>query len=98
MFLIDFVVLDMPEDGNMTIIIGRPFLSTVGAIIDCNKGKFTFNVNNKEHMVHFLKKIDKRHGLNSIANIKTVKIEIGNVLYMCITNTKPLWWRQCPLK
>src|SRR3954465_11729905 len=70
----DFVVLDMPEDGSMSIILGIPFLNTAGAIIDCNKGKVTFNVNDKQHMVYFPKKIDKRHGLNSIENIETVKI------------------------
>src|ERR1041384_2156161 len=48
LILTDFVVLDMPEDGSMSIILGRPF-NTAGAVIDCNKGKVTFNVNDKEH-------------------------------------------------
>src|SRR3954469_10731206 len=61
LILTDFVVLDMPEDGSMSIILGRPFLNTTGAIIDYNKGKVTFNVNDKEHTVYFPKKIDKRH-------------------------------------
>ena len=74
LILTDFVVLDMPEDGSMSIILGRPFLNTAGVVIDCNKGKVTFNVNDKEHTVYFLKKIDKRHGLNSIKNIETVKV------------------------
>ena len=74
LILTDFVVLDMPEDGSMSNILGRPFLNTAGAIIDCNKGKVTFNVNEKEHMVYFSKKIDKRHVLNSIENIETVKV------------------------
>ncbi|KAI5022491.1 hypothetical protein ZWY2020_059221 [Hordeum vulgare] len=73
LILTDFVVLDMPKDGNMSIILGRPFLNTAGAIIDCNKGKVTFTVNEKEQTVYFPKKIDKRHGLNSIENIETVK-------------------------
>ena len=58
----------------MSIILGRPFLNIAGAIIDCNKRKFTFIVNDKEHMVYYPKKIDKRHGLNSIENIETMKI------------------------
>src|SRR3954467_17887 len=74
LILTDFVVLDMPEDGSMSIILGRPFLNTAGAVIDCNKGKVTFNVDDKEHAVYFPKKIDKRHGLNSIENVKTVKL------------------------
>jgi hypothetical protein len=43
----------MPEDDNMSIILGRPFLNTAGAVIDCNQGKVTFNINDKEHMVYF---------------------------------------------
>ena len=60
--------------GACPLSLGRPFLNTAGAVIDCNKGKVTFNVNDKEHTVYFPKKIDKRHGLNSIENIETVKI------------------------
>jgi hypothetical protein len=54
--LTDFVILDMPEDDNMSIILGRPFLNTTGAVIDCNKSKVTFHINCNEHTVHFPKK------------------------------------------
>ena len=65
----------IPEDDNMCIILGRPFLNTAGAVIDCNQGKVTFNViNDKEHAVYFPKKIDRKYGLNSIENIETIKI------------------------
>ena len=43
--LTDFVILDMPEDDNMSIILGRAFLNTVGVVIDCNKSKVNFHVN-----------------------------------------------------
>jgi hypothetical protein len=74
LILTDFVVLEMPEDDNMSIILGRPFLNTAGAIVDCNQGKVTFNVNDKEHMVYFPKKIDRKYGLNSIKNVETTKV------------------------
>jgi hypothetical protein len=74
LILTNFVVLEMPEDDNMSIILGRPFLNTAGAVIDCNQGKVTFNVNDKEHTVYFPKKIDKKYGLNSIKNIETIKV------------------------
>jgi len=51
--LTDFVILDIPEDDNMSIILGRPFLNTAGAIIDCTKGNVTFHVNGNEHTVNF---------------------------------------------
>ena len=74
LILTDFVVLEMPEDDNMSIILGRPFLNTAGAVINCNQGKVTFNVNDKEYTVYFPKKIDRKYGLNSIKNIETIKV------------------------
>ncbi|KAK1620938.1 hypothetical protein QYE76_026455 [Lolium multiflorum] len=63
LILTDFVVLEMPEDDNMSIILGRPFLNTAGAVIDCNKGMVTFNVDDKEHTVYFPKRIDKKRNM-----------------------------------
>jgi hypothetical protein len=63
----------MPKD-NMFIILGRPFVNTAGAVIDCNQGKVTFKVNDKEHTVYFPKKIDRKYGLNSIKNIETITV------------------------
>ncbi|KAK1643829.1 hypothetical protein QYE76_061634 [Lolium multiflorum] len=74
LILTDFVVLEMPEDDNMSIILGRPFLNTAGAVIDCNKGMVTFNVDDKEHTVYFPKRIDKVYGVNTIFNVKTIKV------------------------
>jgi hypothetical protein len=79
LILTNFVVLEMPEDDSMSIILGRPFLNTAGALIDCNQGKVTFNVNDKEHMVHFPQKIDRKYGLNSIKNTETIKV--GEIYY-----------------
>jgi hypothetical protein len=36
LILTDFVVLEMLEDDNISIILGRPFLNTAGAVINCN--------------------------------------------------------------
>jgi hypothetical protein len=69
----------MPKDDNMSIILGRPFLNIAGAVIDCNQGKVTFNVNNKEHTVYFPKKIDRKYALNSIKNMETIRV--GQIIY-----------------
>ena len=47
--LTDFVILEMPEDDNMSIILGRPFLNTAWVVIDCNKSKVTFHINGNEN-------------------------------------------------
>ena len=72
--LTDFVILDIPEDDSMSIILGRPFLNTAGAVIDCNKGNVTFHVNGNEHMVHFSKKQPQVNSINSIGKISTITI------------------------
>ncbi|KAK1649779.1 hypothetical protein QYE76_067584 [Lolium multiflorum] len=77
--LTDFVVLEMPEDDNMSIILGRPFLNTAGAVIDCNKGMVTFNVDNKEHTVYFPKRIDKKG--------KMKKFKFGELFKKATTST-----------
>ena len=64
--LAHFVILDMPEDDNMSIILGRPFLNNARAVIDCNKSKVTFHVNGKQHTVHFLKKQTLVNNINVI--------------------------------
>jgi len=48
---VDFVVLDMSPDSKVSIILGRPFLSTANAHIDVGKGEIKFNINGKEE--HF---------------------------------------------
>ena len=72
--LTDFVILEMPEDDNMSIILGRPFLNTAGAVIDCNKSKVTFHINGNEHRVHFLKKQFQVNGINVIEKSPTITI------------------------
>ncbi|KAI4985095.1 hypothetical protein ZWY2020_017725 [Hordeum vulgare] len=74
--LTNFVILDIPEDDAMAVFLGRPFLNTAGAVIDCNKGNVTFHVNGNEHTVHFPKKRYQVHCINAIE--KTSSILIGS--------------------
>jgi len=41
----------MSPDSKVSIILGRPFLSTANAHIDVGKGEIKFNINGKEE--HF---------------------------------------------
>src|SRR4051812_42504006 len=72
--LMDFFILDIPEDDSMAIILGRPFLNTAGAVIDCNKGNVTFHVNGNEHTVHFPRKRSQVNSINSIGKISMITI------------------------
>ncbi|GJT69522.1 ribonuclease H-like domain-containing protein [Tanacetum coccineum] len=43
-FPIDFIILDIPEDDDVPLILGRPFLSTAHSKIDVFKRKITLRV------------------------------------------------------
>lgn len=38
----DFIIMDIMEDEEIPIFLGRPFLSTTGAIINVKMGKMNF--------------------------------------------------------
>ncbi|KAI4999477.1 hypothetical protein ZWY2020_004066 [Hordeum vulgare] len=80
--LTDFVIRDIPEDDAMVDILGRPFLNTAGAVIDCNKGNVTFHVNGNEHTVHFLKKQYRVHCINAIEKTSSILIGSFECLYL----------------
>jgi hypothetical protein len=50
---IDFVVLKMGEREKPPLILGRPFLKTVGATIDVGKGEINFDINGEKSSFKF---------------------------------------------
>nr|KYP32094.1 hypothetical protein KK1_047295 [Cajanus cajan] len=48
MFPVDFVVMDMEEDTEVPLILGRPFMKTARVIIDMNDGNLKVRVQDKE--------------------------------------------------
>ena len=53
---IDFIVLDIDCNPSCPIIPGRPFLRTIGAIIDMKEGNIRFQFPWKKGMEHFPRK------------------------------------------
>ena len=50
-FPADFVVLEMDEDIEVLLILGRPFLATAGAVIDVKDGKLVLQVGSEEMVI-----------------------------------------------
>jgi len=44
----DFVVVDIEEDYEIPILLGRPFLATAGAVINVKNGKIIFHVGDEK--------------------------------------------------
>ena len=51
-FPVDFIVLDMEEDKEIPIILGKPFLATGGALIDVQKGELKLRALEEEITFH----------------------------------------------
>jgi hypothetical protein len=56
---VDFLVLDIECNASCPIILGRPFLRTVGAIIDMKEGTIKYQFPLKKGMEHFPRKRKK---------------------------------------
>ena len=65
-FPMDFVVMDMEEDTEVPLLLGRPFLDIGVALIDVKKGELILKVG--EESVHF--------NLNKSLNNLNVKVHI----------------------
>ena len=53
-FPADFVVLDMEEDADVPIILGRPFLNTSGALIDVRQRELILRMNEEKVVFRIL--------------------------------------------
>jgi hypothetical protein len=50
----DFFVIDAYHSNHDHIILGRPFLKLVNAVLDAGKGKVTMNLNGNKYTYNFL--------------------------------------------
>src|ERR1044072_1146881 len=51
--LVDFTIMDVEREPSCPVILGRPFLCTVGAVIDMKEGNIKFQFPLKKGMEHF---------------------------------------------
>nr|GEV60661.1 hypothetical protein [Tanacetum cinerariifolium] len=80
-FLIDFIILDIPEDDDVPLIIERPFLSTAHSKIDVFKRKITLRVGEEKLVFKSIKpaiSIIKRVFMLKNIDLKTELIGEGD--------------------
>ena len=66
------------------IILGRPFLNIVGAVIDCNKGNVTFHVNGNEHTIHFPRKQPQVHISILLEKFHRLLLGVSNMIFLLL--------------
>ena len=52
---IDFIVFDIDSNLSCPIILSRPFLRTIGGVIDMKEGNIQFQFSLRKGMEHFLR-------------------------------------------
>ncbi|XP_062119240.1 uncharacterized protein LOC133832988 [Humulus lupulus] len=78
-FPIDFIVLDMEEDENVPIILGRPFLATGQALIDVQKGELTLRVQGEEVVFNVFKALKFANVNDSCFKVDMVEKAVAEI-------------------
>ena len=81
-FPVNFIVLNMEEDSQVPLLLGRPFLATGAALIDMQKGVLTLRVGNESAAFDLIKgmlniDIDKE-GCNVIDDVYVLQSDVHN--------------------
>ena len=77
-FPTDFIVLDMKEDKEVSIILGRPFLATGQALIDVQKGEFILRVQDEEVTFNMLNVMQHPMESDSCFRVDIVEVIVSN--------------------
>ncbi|XP_062119267.1 uncharacterized protein LOC133833019 [Humulus lupulus] len=78
-FPADFIVLDMKEDMDVPIILGRPFLATGQALIDVQKGELTLRVQGEEVVFNVFKALKFANVNDSCFKVDIVKKALAEI-------------------
>ncbi|XP_073038128.1 uncharacterized protein [Primulina eburnea] len=97
-FPVDFVVLDMEEDREIPLILGRPFLATGKALIDVQKGELVLRLNDESVVFNVFQSIKYPNDTSNCFRIDATDelVECGSQeligedpLGICLTNSCP---------
>ncbi|KAL2471180.1 Uncharacterized protein Adt_39316 [Abeliophyllum distichum] len=77
-FPADFIILDMCEDRDVPLILGRPFLATGRAVIDVQKGELMLKVNDEHITFNVFKEIKFQSSPDSCFEVDATDQEKSN--------------------
>ena len=80
-FPADFIILDMEEDSQVPLLLGRPFLATGAALIDMQKGILTLRVGEETadfNLIRSLRNLDiERDDIKSVEGLDSDSLRIN---------------------
>ena len=81
-FPVDFIILDMEEDSQVPLLLGRPFLATGAALIDMQKGVLTLRVGEEAAAFNLIKSMQNididRENCNVVDDVYTDNPDVHN--------------------
>ena len=81
-FPVDFIILDMEEDSQVPLLLGRPFLATGAALIDMQKGVLTLRVGEETAAFNLIKSMQNididRENCNVVDDVYTHHPDVQN--------------------
>ena len=80
----DFIILDMEEDSQVPLLLGRPFLATGAALIDMQKGILTLRVGEETtdfNLIRSLRNLDIER--DDIKSVEDVYVNNSDFYYDC---------------
>ena len=83
-FPTDFIILDMEEDSQVPLLLGRPFLATGAALIDMQKGILTLRVGEETadfNLIRSLRNLDIE--MDDIKSVEDVFFNNSDFYYDC---------------
>ena len=83
-FPADFITLDMEEDSQVPLLLGRPFLATGAALIDMQKGILTLRVGEETadfNLIKSLRNLDIER--DDIKSVEDVYVNNSDFYYDC---------------
>jgi hypothetical protein len=86
---IDFVTVDMEEDAQTSLLLGRPFLNTAKTVIDIHEGMISFKIGDEKITFHVNRSMKYPSNEKSILRIGVVDALVQEELQRA-TNERPL--------
>ena len=83
-FPVDFIILDMEEDSQVPMLLGRPFLATGAALIDMQKGILPLRVGEETsdfNLIRSLRNLDIER--DDIKSVEDVYVNNSDFYYDC---------------
>ena len=75
-----FIILNMEEDKEVPIILGRPFLAMGRALIDVQKGELRLKVQEEEVAFSVFNAIKHPHDNDSCFRVDVIEVIVSNQL------------------